>query len=85
MTLPELEALGCYLNAGNIDYYDGNSHFRLGTATVDGDVILTPEGEALAASLIPATIKKLKARKQPAPPAPEGEAALLSELDSLLP
>ncbi len=89
MTLQELEALGAYMNAGFVDYYDGNKHNRLGMVTAGGDVVLTPEGEALALSLVPSTVKKLKARKQQAdaspPPASDSEDTLLSELDSLLP
>jgi hypothetical protein len=76
MTLPELEALGCYMSAGFIDHYDG-AHTRLGEVTAGGDVVLYPAGEALLRTLAPVA-EKPKARKgkkaESEAPAAESEA-----------
>jgi hypothetical protein len=81
MTLPELEALGCYMSAGFIDHYDG-VHTRLGEATAGGDIVLYPESEAFLRTLAPVSdesvVEKPKARKgkkaEAEAPAAESEA-----------
>lgn len=40
-TLEMLVAQGAYVNAGHLDYYDGNSHLRLGEVNiVDGEQVV---------------------------------------------
>ena len=42
--LETLLALGCTLNAGYLDYYDGRQHYRFASASVNGTVTFEPGG-----------------------------------------
>jgi hypothetical protein len=57
MTLDQMEALGAYLNAGHVDFWNGSRHVRLASVTAAGDVILTADGEAVAKELAPAPVE----------------------------
>lgn len=75
-SLKNLEALGCYVNAGHLDHYDGLKHTRLGDVTADGDVVFTEDGQAYADELAAGSSKR-RARAKPAPE----NASLLDPLD----
>jgi len=66
MTLSELEAQGAYLNAGYVDIFTGGRHVRLGAASPDGEVALTPEGQAFVdASSVAALIEAMAPIAEP--------------------
>ena len=51
ITLESLQSLGCYINAGHLDHYDGHTHTRLGDVTSAGDMLLDDAGLVYANKL----------------------------------
>ena len=72
-SLKSLEALGCYVNAGHLDHYDGRKHTRLGDVTADGEVVFTDAGRAYADEL--AASVALEVVPEDAAPAPTKRGA----------
>ena len=72
--MTELEtfmAMGCVLNAGYLDYYDGRQHYRFASVSVDGAVKFNPNGRSeLDAAFAPLADAAMSAPPSD-PPTPE--------------
>ena len=66
MDLSTLVSLGCYVNAGHVDYYDGKAHTRLGEVTTAGDLVLDAAGEATANRMLADSMMEIMASEAPA-------------------
>lgn len=74
ITLAHLEAVGCYLNAGHLDHYNGYSHTRIADVTMGGDLVYEPGGETYAGRLLMDSL--VEAMADPVPAKDEAPASV---------